>query len=337
MTPALGLILAVWPLRAPAFAGVATPVRAVSPALAPLGRAVLAAPALPPRTPLGLMSLPFPAPPAPHDPIEAQTGVPSQPRYPAWDDARAVAERLADGRGTPREGHALFRENLARYLFNAYPDETLAALAARSGPLTAAKLPDAPRWLDKIRRDVEQPYSDAEVSRHLDRLQGELVEVLKLLREWSPAGGYTLTVMGGITRGRLSARSDLDIILRTEDEELFQKAMTSPFGYLVKERLLILSPPAHNKRVGRALGPMIDIGDGGAALDRPDFLRALYLEQRRLYEAAAPAREFPPEKLEVVVALKKLSKKRLKFAPGDPRRLEIEELMRRLSKKLEET
>lgn len=225
-------------------------------------------------------------------------------------------------------------ENLARYIYSAYPDGTLESLAARENALSRGELPPLARWLDKLDRDLEAPYSDADVFAHLDRLQAELAEAVSVLHGLRPNGGFSLTLMGGIMRGRLSAHSDLDVILRAQDQKFFDRAMRHPFGYLVKERFVILSPPPHNKRVRRALGPMQDIGDGVDALARPGFLKELFLEKRKEFSGRPVEREIPPEKLAVVMELKKLSKKALHYPLNDSRRLEIEERMRRLSKLL---
>lgn len=253
---------------------------------------------------------------------------------PAWDNASAIARALARERGVAEAEHSLFIENLTRYIFNAYPDGMLESLAARDNALSRALLPPRARWLDKLDRDLEAPYSDAEVFAHLERLQSELGEAVAMLKDQRPAGGFTLTLMGGLMRGRLSARSDLDVILRSPDQDFFERVMKHPFGYLVKERLVILSPPPHNKRVRRALGPMLDIGDGAQALAEPGFLKKLFLEKRREFSELPHEREIPPEQLAVVMELKKLSKRALRYPPDDSRRREIEERMRQLSKQL---
>lgn len=255
-------------------------------------------------------------------------------RNPAWDNANRIARALARERGVAEEEHALFIENLARYIFSAYPDDILESLAARENGLSRAHLPPLARWLDKLDRDLEAPYSDAEVFAHLERLQSELREAIAMLRDQRPAGGFMLTLMGGLLRGRLSARSDLDVILRSPDQDFFERVMKHPFGYLVKERLVILSPPPHNKRVRRALGPMLDIGDGAEAMAQPGFLKELFLEKRQEFSERPREREIPPEQLAVVMELKKLSKKALRYPPDDSRRRDIEERMRQLSKQL---
>lgn len=273
----------------------------------------------------------LPALPAPAAGLSSLAAV--APR--AWSDARAAAARLAQGRGALSPGRTIFLENLARYLHNAYSDETLRELASGEGPLAVSDLPPAPRWMDKIVRDLDTPYDDEKVREHLARLQAELEEAARLLKEWSPQGGYGLTLMGGLMRGRVSANSDLDVILRTDDQALFERAMTSPFGYLVKERLLILSPPPVNKRVCRALGPMLDIGDGSVALADPGFVARVYDRARAEAGVGVFARESKPETLELLALLKKLSKRALKYPPGDPRRLDIEEQLRQAGKRLE--
>lgn len=291
-------------------------------------------PALNTRTltlsPLPALSLP------PLSPQPSDAGKPAL-HNPGWTDAGRVAEALARERGVPEKGYVLFRENIARYIYNAYPDETLKDLSAREATISRALLPPAARWLDKLDRDLAEPYSDDDVLAHLDRLQAELAVAVALMREMRPEGGFTLTLMGGLMRGRFSARSDLDVILRSPDQDFFERMMKHPFGYLIKERFVILSPPPHNKRVRRALGPMQDIGDGAEALTRPRFLNGLYAEKRREFAERPVEREIPPEKLAVMMELKKLSKKALRYPPNDSRRVEIEERMRRLSKQLWES
>jgi hypothetical protein len=250
----------------------------------------------------------------------------------AWAHATDLSARISDAQGLPAEGYGIYRENMARYLYNAYPDAQLSALNA-SGAKSVAELPQVPRWTDKLERDAAKPYSDAQVGEHLDRLQGELVDAIKMLRGFNSEASFRLVLMGGLPRGRFSANSDLDVVLKTEDHELFAKAMESPYGYLVKERFVILSPAARNKRVGRALGPTLDIDPKDA--ERPGFLREVYHGRRAAIDPANEPREIPHDKLATMMELKKLSKRALRHPPGSPEREAIEERMRVLSKSLE--
>jgi len=272
-------------------AAVPTLAAAASPALSPT-LALTAAP--------GLLSAPAASPCAAFPsavPAAAASG---------WNTARLVAERLGRARGVPVEDHAIFYENLARYVYNSADDAALAELAARPGRVQASDVSSL-RWSGRLERDLRQPYDDAAALARLDRLQEQLEDLVRWLRVQSPRGGYSILIMGGILRGRISAHSDLDVMLETDDAQLLNAALASPFGYLTKKRDVAVGPVPRNARLRASLGETVDVGDGASVLGDA-FVRELYFRARAAV-AAAPMRRDAPLDEAAMVAIKRLGRR----------------------------
>jgi len=225
------------------------------------------------------------------------------PARAAWDDARAVARRLGAGRGVPGAGHDYFYEMLARYLYNGRDDAALAELARR--PEAIGEAPAADRWAGKLARDLAEPYDDAAALARLDHLQRELEDLARALKARAPDGGYRLLLMGGLLRGRLSAHSDVDLMLDTRDEALLNETLAGPFGYLTKERDAVVGPVPKNARLRDAMGEVFDLGDGRVVLEDPGLVRRLFFRARAAL-AAAPMERDAPLDAELMARIKRL-------------------------------
>lgn len=110
----------------------------------------------------------------------------------------------------PLERHLLMRENLATYLVH-FPDEFVTRLdreeaTPRSGYAVGR---EEWRWADKLVRDLEKPYTDAEVVDRVEQLDAELKQVAADLMEHA---GRRIYLTGSAVKGRLGAHSDLDCV-----------------------------------------------------------------------------------------------------------------------------
>jgi hypothetical protein len=237
-----------------------------------------------------------------------------------WANAQAVAERLGQSRGVPAAGHEYFYEMLARYLYNGNDDATLSALADHDAPF--AILPADYRWAGKLARDLAEPYDDAQALARLDHLQTELTDCARWLKERAPRGGYRLALMGGLLRGRLSAHSDVDLMLYTDDADLLRDAMNGPFGYLTKGRDAVLGPVPKNPRLLAAMGETVDLGDGSAVLDDPALVRRVFFRARAAL-ASAPMERDARLDAELMGRIKRLGVA-LDHARDDAERLSVE-------------
>jgi hypothetical protein len=229
--------------------------------------------------------------------LSAAAASAAAPASGGWDDARALARRLAEARGVPPENHLYFYEMLARYIYNSGDDAALAALARRSGPLQPSDV-ESLRWQGKLERDLHHPYDDAAALARLDHLQAELEDFVRWLDARAPRGSYRILVMGGLLRGRLSAHSDVDLMLETDDAALLDAALASPFGYLTKARDAVVGPVPRNPSLRASMGEIVDIGDGRAAVG-DGFLRALFFRARAAVAAAPMSRDVPPDEAEM--------------------------------------
>jgi hypothetical protein len=134
---------------------------------------------------------------------------------PQADPHLALAGRLLDQAQLDRGQHVLLAENLATYLSHqvsrkravelqsAAPEDLLPALRQ-------SKWRNA-RWITKIERDLQAPYSDGEVWRSLDGLQGRMLDYVSYVRD---AAGHqapmTIYFTGSMAKGRMGANSDVD-------------------------------------------------------------------------------------------------------------------------------
>lgn len=288
------------------------------------------APSAPSASPMVLSATAFTAAPSLPSALRAPSVSASRSAAPSaapvpfttpWANAQAVAERLGERRGVPAAGHDYFYEMLARYLYNGNDDSTLAALAGREDALAA--LPADDRWSSKLKRDLDQPYDDAAALARLDHLQKELSDLALYMKERAPDGGYSLLLMGGLLRGRISALSDADLMLRTDDKALQREVMLGPFGYLGKERDAVVGPVPKNPRLLAAMGETVDLGDGRVLVEDPAFLRRVFFRARAAL-ASAPMERDARLDAPTMARIKRLGIM-LDHARDDAERLRLEE------------
>ncbi|MEW6281121.1 MAG: hypothetical protein AB1758_21080 [Candidatus Eremiobacterota bacterium] len=117
----------------------------------------------------------------------------------------------------PSERHLILQENLASYLVE-MPDAYLDRLESASpdtlnGRIRSGYAWGQKRWVDKVLRDLEKPYTDAQVAERVEELDADLK---RLARELMEHAGRRIYVTGSILQGRLGAHSDLDVVCESE-------------------------------------------------------------------------------------------------------------------------
>jgi len=129
---------------------------------------------------------------------------------------RIAARTLAHLRRNP-EQHHLLAENLASYVSHYKPDFQ-AELDRKEGHDLVDRLRSGwaqadHRWVDKIRRDLDKPYTDSEVQQRFEVLESRFQgESQRLIAEHSGAYPAQVFVTGSLVRGRFGAHSDIDAI-----------------------------------------------------------------------------------------------------------------------------
>jgi predicted nucleotidyltransferase len=177
-----------------------------------------------------------------------------------------TAAKLLEERKLKPEEHVLLQENLATYLTH----------------LDGVEEGDNPhsRWTIKMQRDLEKPYSDAEVLSHVDDLQSDLKNRLAEM----PVYPSQVYVTGSFMRGRLGDNSDLDAFFVFPEEA---RAMDLSKLLTDAREDSVIAFPLFEDNPGMVRSLLIV---GGArlaiskeAVDRPGALREEYartLEQR---------------------------------------------------------
>lgn len=121
---------------------------------------------------------------------------------------------LLQGIGKNRADHSVLRENLEHY--NSQLESPISDLW-ETADMAAERKPEDMRWIQKIHRDVSQPYSDSDVAQHLGQLDSELVDLVRVGRLAPSACKGSkfpskMYVAGGVGKGRFGANSDLDVL-----------------------------------------------------------------------------------------------------------------------------
>ncbi|MCA9795317.1 MAG: hypothetical protein KC910_26090 [Candidatus Eremiobacteraeota bacterium] len=129
-----------------------------------------------------------------------------------------AAGRLAEASKIPVEGHLLLRENVATCLHQ-LKDEFVERLADSSEPLFTMRggfSAGDMRWTHKVFRELEKPYSDAQVFERVGELQGKAEAVVAELMSRHQPYPCTFFITGSLLKGRFGANSDLDLVCGTE-------------------------------------------------------------------------------------------------------------------------
>lgn len=179
------------------------------------------------------------------------------------DTSWAAAGKLLKERKLKPDDHVLLQENLATYLTH---------LDGVDG--------DQTRWHVKLKRDLDKPYTDAEVLRHVDDLQADLKQRLSEM----PVYPSQVYVTGSFMRGRLGNNSDLDSFF-VFPEEARQMDLSKLLNDAREDSVIAFPLFEDNPGMVRSLlivgGGRLEIAR--AAVDRPGALREEYarsLEQR---------------------------------------------------------
>lgn len=114
-------------------------------------------------------------------------------------------------RSIPQERHLLLRENVATYLLH-MPDAFVGQLeAGEAEPRQGyAQGQSSWRWADKMVKDLEKPYTDAEVQLRVSQMDAELKKVAEELMQHA---GRKIHLTGSAVKGRLGGHSDLDCVV----------------------------------------------------------------------------------------------------------------------------
>lgn len=135
-----------------------------------------------------------------------------QPRLPD-----RVAAKALQWLNLKPQDHLLLEENLACYVSH-YKPAFQEELDRIQGPELLQRLQTGwaqgeHRWVDKIRRDLDKPYTDRQVEQRLAELQTRFAsESQRLVAENQGAFPARVYVTGSLVKGRFGAHSDLDAI-----------------------------------------------------------------------------------------------------------------------------
>ncbi|MEW6282550.1 MAG: nucleotidyltransferase domain-containing protein [Candidatus Eremiobacterota bacterium] len=198
----------------------------------------------------------------------------------------SLAGVLLQENGVEPEDRVLLRENLASYLSHLVtPGRAQRLTRAESATLELLGQGERSRWVDKMARDLAEPYTDQEVFGHLRDLEAGLKsalgQVMQGVMQPYPARVY---LQGSLMRGRLGANSDLDVMVESSNPTVLQRVESA---FLAQRQDGVVMHPASGERPGfnkfmRMLsGPSCEV-----PLDAPTgWLTDLYearLEQRGL-------------------------------------------------------
>jgi hypothetical protein len=117
-----------------------------------------------------------------------------------------AAQQLLTSINRSRLDHSVMAENLAHY--NAQLKEPVTDTWDLMD-LSVQRTPDENRWVRKISRELNRPYSDQQVNEQLGKLDQELIDLVRVKGSKFPS---TLFVTGGINKGRFGGNSDLDVL-----------------------------------------------------------------------------------------------------------------------------
>lgn len=120
-----------------------------------------------------------------------------------------VAGKALEALQVDPDDHVILQENLASYTTH-LTAEFQEKLETREGPELLQSMRSGwahgeNRWTEKIRRDLDRPYSDGEVQERFEALAAQFVEQAANF----PGQVY---VAGSLVKGRFGAHSDLDLL-----------------------------------------------------------------------------------------------------------------------------
>lgn len=203
-------------------------------------------------------------------------------------NASSLAENLMKSEGLDLAGRELMHYNLIRYLINGTTPEGLTWLSrnfkGKPSELPEIKMLNA-RWLDKIKRTFDHPFTNDEVLLNLASLGEKLKRTVRFIREnGGKTSPYRIYLMGSATKGRLGSTSDMDVLVDTKDNELMEKVIDSEFGYRgAKDPAFTAGPFNYAANRMDFFKPAVNIGDGTQLLEDPKFLENLYIDIAKKY------------------------------------------------------
>ncbi len=165
-----------------------------------------------------------------------------------YDRAHRLADTLMRHAGfDPNDDrYAMMRYATARYLLNATTPEQLAFLAqhfdgSAQDLMQTGQVPA--RWVEKLERTFQEPYTNDEAMAWLKELAQKLPAAAAFIKqanvnnapiEFFALGSLTKARFGGVpsSEGREGSGSDMDVGFDTPDKELEKKILQSEFGFL---------------------------------------------------------------------------------------------------------
>jgi hypothetical protein len=201
------------------------------------------------------------------------------------DPSLRLADRLLRDSGVAGPYGLLYRDNVATYLFHALGARRVQRLLEESRPVTLetvkANLPwlATGRWVTKLERELQAPYTDSQVFDRLEELEGLFRDEVVRLRQAAGGQKVRILVQGSLCKGRLGARSDIDARVDCQDPALHQRLARVMPGW-PKEHVATWLLPASRaeERVEEILmGPRLDLGDGAVVLADEHVLTRYYL------------------------------------------------------------
>lgn len=137
------------------------------------------------------------------------------------------ARQLLASADVSTAGRSRLAENLAHY--NAQLSEPVEHVYELLD--TRTRPDDDYRWLNKIRREVNKPYSDRQVGEKAQELDADFLTLLasdsRMPRQ--------VHVTGGVTRGRFGANSDLDLLAEGLLSEAACRGLAQQSGWKVTQ------------------------------------------------------------------------------------------------------
>jgi hypothetical protein len=131
----------------------------------------------------------------------------------APDPRTEASRRLLQERGLDSPDHTILQGNVRQHLRELSPDVVRQLSAQGCVPEGLQVQTQEQRPLDKLRRDLHRPYTDAQVQQRLDVLQSELQSTLRDFISHNH-GEYPkqVWVVGSLVKGRCGANSDVDVV-----------------------------------------------------------------------------------------------------------------------------
>ena len=201
----------------------------------------------------------------------------------AFGLAMKVAAQFLRGSGIdPSQVHyRAMQYAMSRYVLNGTTDTSLQWLAEHwDGKLATfeAVSQGNPRWAEKIHRTLEQPFSNDEVMAHLSKLGEKFSDAMRFVEQHNRKdSGVRFHAVGSLTKGRYSAGSDLDTLIETEDPELKEATLRSPYGIIGGEaEVFAIRPFEFYRDRGPHFGTPVYLDDDLKALAKPNLIAEFY-------------------------------------------------------------